>query len=317
MSWMWRQLYLQRLATEPDVQMPIQSSKLREAIGLQWNLRPEHVLMSSEVLGRRIDHCLVEYTSIYLEHLEADVERVEKFNSDMIQVRHLMREDRALVDFAETLYRRKQPLPLASEVYLELACQRVLSDRRRPPSFERGRRFARVMLDRIREEDSWQIDWDRETQIKDSEIAFLEIRDPQERQKLIDESERVPLVWDALQRLCEDIGDADKIPPKEFERWAFQSTYGHLKRPSEGPPIPNRPRKFGYMLRNNEIRHTVDLLGQVGMPKTDAYKAVGKALDLSHRTIQRIYGKPYWAMKEVKDHMIMQLDSLLPSPRVT
>ena len=71
------------------------------------------------------------------------------------------------------------------------------------------------------------------------------------------------------------------------------------------------------MLRNNEIRHTVDLLRQVGMPKTAAYKAVGKALDLSGRTIERIYGKPYWAVKELKDHMIMRLDSLLPSPRVT
>ena len=315
MSWMWRQLYLQRLPTEPNVQMPVQSSKLREAIGLQWNLRPGDVWMSSEVLGRRIDHCLVEFTSLYLEYLEAEADSVEKFNSDMLQVRHRMREDRALMDFAETLLRRKQPLPLASEVYIKLACQRVLSDRRQPPSFERGRRFARVMLDRIREEDSWQIDWDREPAIKDLKNAFLEIRNPQERQNLIDESERTPLVWDTLQRLCEDFGDTGKIPPiVELERWAFQSTYGHLKRPSEGQPIPNRPRVLGYMLRNNEIRHTVDLLRQVGMPKTAAYKAVGKALDLSGRTIERIYGKPYWAVKELKDHMIMRLDSL-PPPR--
>ena len=127
MSWISRQSYMWRSLTEPDVQMPVQSSELREAIGLKWNLRPGDERMSSEELGRRIDHCLVEYTSIVLTRLKEEIVRVDEFKSYTQQIRNRMREDRALTDFAETLHRRERLRP-ASEVYFELACRRVLFD---------------------------------------------------------------------------------------------------------------------------------------------------------------------------------------------
>ena len=317
MSWMSRQSLLWRSETEPYVQMPVQTSELRELIGLKWNLRPEDERMSSEELGRRIDHCLVETTSIKLHYLTAETLKVEEFKSNMLRIKHLMTEDGALMDFAETLKRREQPLLLASEVYIELVCRRVLSDRRWPPSREWGRRFAQVMLDEINDDNKWEFDWDRGTAIAFLRYYWAGCLDPVKRKNIIQESARTPYVWDALLRICEDFPKTGETPPDDLLEWSFKASHGHLMRPSEGPPIPNRPRVFGYMLRDNEIRHTVDLLRQVGMPKTDAYKAVGKSLNLSHRTIGRIYGKPYSTIVDLREHMRMRLDSILPSPRVT
>ena len=97
MSWMSRQSAIWRYWTESYVQMPVQSSELREAIGLRWNLRPGDERMSSEEIGRRIDHCLVEFTSIQLAYLTSEMLRVEDFKSSMQRIRHDMREDRALM----------------------------------------------------------------------------------------------------------------------------------------------------------------------------------------------------------------------------
>ena len=273
MSWMSRQSLLWRSETEPYVQMPVQTSELRELIGLKWNLRPEDERMPSEELGRRIDHCLVETTSIKLHYLTAETFKVEEFKSNMLRIKHLMTEDGALIDFEETLRRREQPLRLASEVYIELACRRVRSDRRRSPSREWGRRFAQVMLDEINDENKWEIDWDRGTAIKSLGHYWVDCHDPVKRKNLILESARTPYVWDALERICEAFAKTGETPPDDLLEWSFKASHGHLMRPSEGQRIPNRPRKFGYMLRNNEIRHTVDLLGQVGMKKTAAYRA--------------------------------------------
>ena len=316
MSWMSRQSAIWRYWTESYVQMPVQSSELREAIGLRWNLRPGDERMSSEEIGRRIDHCLVEFTSIQLAYLTSEMLRVEDFKSSMQRIRHDMREDRALMDFAETLNRRKQPLLLASEVYIELACRHVLSDRTRSPSHEWGRRFAQVMLDEINDETKWEFDWDRGTAIKSLGHYWVDCHDPVKRKNLILESARTPYVWDALERICEAFAKTGETPPDDLLEWSFKASHGHLMRPSEGQRIPNRPRKFGYMLRNNEIRHTVDLLRQVGMKKTAAFRDFGEALKLSDRTIEGIYEKPYWTIYELREHMIMQLDSLLTSPRV-
>ena len=317
MSWMSRQSAIRRFWTESYVRMPIQSSELREAIGLRWHLIPGDERLPSEEIGRRIDHCLVEVTSVQLEYLKSDMLRVEDFKSSMERIRHHMREDRALMDFAETLNRREQPLLLASDVYIELACRRVLSDRTWSPSREWGRRFAQVMLDGINDVDKWELDWDREISIKFLALYWLNCHDPGRRKNLILESARTPYVWDALQRVCEAFAKAGESPPKDLLKWSFNASHGLLMRPSEGQPIPNRPQKFGYVLRDNEIRHTVDLLGQVGMKKTAAYWAVGKALNSSSRTIEGIYKKPYWTTDELREHMIMRLDSILPSPRVT
>ena len=316
MSWMSRQCLIWRSQTEPNAQMPIQSSELRQGIGLKWSLNPGDELMSTVDIGRGIDHCLVEFTSIQLQDVKAEKVKVEEFIRYMLRSKHLMREDKDLMDFAETLNRREQPFPLASEIYIELACRHVLSDQTRSPSFEWGHQFARVMLDQIHSEELWQHDWDRETTFEDLAIFFLEIRYPQQRQNFVDESKRSPYVWDALKWLCKVFDDAGKMPPIELQRWAIQVVSGQLKRPSEGLPIPNRPRMFGQMIRDNEIRHTVYLLGQVGMAKTQAYMAVGEALGRSHRTIERINRKPYSTVVDLLEHMTVRLNSILAFPRV-
>ena len=313
MSWTSRQSSIERYWTESYVRMPVQSSELRQAIGLRWNLRPEDKRMSSKELGRRIDHCLVEHISFHLPYIEAEKVKVEEFEWGIQQIRQLMEEDMALMDFADTLNKHEGLRP-ASEVYIELARRRVLFGRRRPPSFDEGHCFARVMLDEILEEDLWQFDWDRETAIVLLGIYWVDCHDPQKRKNLMDESRRIPFVWDAHQRLCQAFAKSGETPPKDLVQWSYEANYGDLKRPKEGQPFPNRPRLFGYMLRDNEIRHTVDLLGQVGMTKKDAYVAVGNALDLSDRRVEGICREPYSTIKDIKDHAISRLDSL-PSPR--
>ena len=312
MSRLSREIVILGSLTEPDAPLVVESSELREAIGLRWILRPCDDWTSPAKLGRRIDDCLVENISYQLWYVESGLISIEDFKWVVHRIEEGMKEDTALRVFAATLQEFKR-LPLASETYLELAKRKALHDGRPAPFFEEGLRLARVLLaDFIKNEKLWETDWDGEIYTRLAVAMYMDNRDPRKLQERIDDSERSPTEWEVLEHICVALAARGEDPPEELLRWWFRATHGLLKRPDGGSAPSNRPRKLGYMFRDNEIRHTVDLLAKVGMPKEDCHKVVGKDLFLSLSRIQQICLKPSWMIQDLKEHALKRLDASSP-----
>ena len=122
---------------------------------------------------------------------------------------------------------------------------------------------------------------------------------------LIQDSYKSPVAWDILHLACQEAVDkGEKYPSYELLMWYLRANTGHLKRPEEEPAPRHRPPTTGYKLRDNEIRHTVDLLVRVGMPKAEACEAVVDAfqsseVELSENRINQICQEPYWTMVDL------------------
>ena len=263
----------------------------------RYMIRADEKLAPAE-LGRRIDDGLVEYIRMELCVLKICALSVEGFKSRMSRIEEGMRENLALNAFAATL-RKSDNVPLASGTYLKLARRDALSGGKRPPSYEEGRQFARVVLAPFMREAFWETRWDIRSFARVGAVNWLNRRDPDVLRELIDESEESPVAWDTLLLICQGLaGRREEELPYELLKWHLMANHGHPERPDEGPAPPHRPTKLGYKLRNNEIRHAVDLLAQVAMPKTAGRQAVAEAFNLSSSTIQTICRKPNLTTKE-------------------
>ena len=315
MSRLSRESAILRSLTEPDVQMPVESSALREAIGLRWNLRPGAERMDPEKLGKRIDDCSVEWIASQLLYLEDGEISIEEFKWGMGKIEEGMEEDPDLRARAAAL-QRCAGLPLASVTYLNLAKRHVLFDGERPPSHEEGRQFAVAQLDEVSEADGWEMDWDGPIFISLMTATWLDSGDPRKLENLIHESESNPIVWDTLQRICHAFADSGVDPPPQLLEWSFRATHGDLERPDAERTPRQRPRKFGYMLRDNESRYTVDLLTQVGMRTPAGREAVAVALNLEESRIQQICREPYWTILDLIKHAMKRLNASSPDPRM-
>ena len=298
MSWIGREGAFNRFLREPDRQLDVESSDMREEIGLRYYLHHGYERRAAEELGRRIDDCLVDYIKTSLQRLKGRVISIEEFESGRRKIEEGMKEDPALKAFEGTLQRR-EGLPLASRTYLELAGRHALYGGKRPPSFEEGRHLALVQLHEFMEEDNLEIDWDRETLVGGLAMMWPFSRAPGALQRFICDSEKSPVAWDTLQLICQELVDRGAKPSYALLRWHFMAKHGHPERPDEGSAPRHRLRKLGFKLRNNEIRYTVDLLVLAGMRKTNARIAVAEAFGYAPSTIVRICRKPYSTVDEL------------------
>ncbi len=163
-------------------------------------------------------------------------------------------------------------------------------------------------MDHIREPDSWDIDWDRQSVIECLADAWLDSRDPGELEELIQNSSESSLAWDVLDSNSRQVVFTGEELPKDHLNWYVGATNGHPKRPDERPAPRNRPKKLGYMIRNNEIRHTVDLLVLVGMKEAASRSAVVAAFGKYLSDIGQICRQPSWGIRDLAEHVIERLD---------
>ena len=311
MSRLSREIVIMGPLIDPDAPLVVESSELREAIGLRWILRPCDDWTSPAKLGRRIDDCLVECISYQLWYVEAGLISIEDFKWVVHRIEEGMKEDTALRAFAATLQEFKG-LPLASETYLELAKRKALHDGRPAPFLGEGIRLASVLLADYINDDNWEIDWDGEIYTRLAVAMYMDNRDLSKLLERVDDSEWSPTEWEVLEHICVALAARGEDPTEELLRWFFRANHGLLKRPDGGSAPSNRPRKLGYMFRDNEIRHMVDLLAKVGMPKEDCHKVVGKVLFLSPSRIQQICRKSSWILLDLKEHALKRLDASSP-----
>ena len=320
MSWIRRELANERYWSEPDWQVDVESSEMREEIGLRYYLDSGDEKLAPEELGRRIDDCLVDYINTSLQRLKGRVISrageediiikrditAEEFKSKIGKLEEGMEEDPDYQAFAEVL--RRQNLRPASKTYLKLARRHALFGGKPPPSSENGLRFALVLLDHIREPDSWDTDWDRQSVIECLADAWLDSRDLGELEELIQNSFESSLAWDVLDSNSRQVFFTGEELPKVHLSWYVEATNGHPERPDERPAPRHRPKRLGYMIRNNEIRHTVELLVLVGMKETASRSAVVAAFGKYLSDIGQICREPSWGIRDLAEHAIERLD---------
>ena len=311
MSWI---IDSHRFAIRQDWRADVESSEMRDEIGLSKYLDPGDEDLTSEELGRRIDECLVDYIANYHMCLTTGDISLEEFESAMGKIERGKKWDVACQAHSDRLHRRN--LRPANETYLELARRDALYGGQRRSSLALGRDFALVYMDHIRKRPSWQIEWDRKTVTKCLADGYLGDPDPVVLQRLIDNSEESPLAWDILYTISQELASARVYPPLELYIWYVEATNGHPSRPDERPNPLNRPRHLGMRLRDNEIRHTVNLLNLVGLKEIDCSFAVANVLGLEGITVHRIYKDSSLNMPELAAHAIERLDpSFCLSPR--
>ena len=296
-------------------QVHVDLGKLAEIDFLKAYMRPEATLLTPEKLGRHIDDGLVECIAFELSCLEAGDTDTEEFKSTMDAIEEGMRVHPALNAFEMSLWAKRGKPPLPSAKYLELARRHVRHGATRP-SVEEGCLIARVLLAPFMNEARWETDWDREKIVRGQAVDWLGGRSLLELRYYILASDLSPVAWDTLKAICQQLAArGEEDIPRDLLMWNLWADYGLYPRPAEVPAPRHRLRKLGYILRDNEIRHTVDLLIQVGMPKTAACQAVAKGTVLepttvgmpktvgrqavakgtsvSLTTVRRIYRKPY------------------------
>ena len=318
MSW----AYLEEFHMEAQMglrhHVQVDLGKLGEIDFLKAYMRPEAIRLAPEMLGRHIDDGLVECIAFELSCLEAGDTGAERFNSTMDAIEKGMRAHPALLAFEMSLPKGKTGVrpPLPSAKYLELARRHVRPDATSDPSAEEGCRFARVLLAPHMRVARWETDWDMERYVRVQAVDWLGSRDITELRYYFLASELSPPAWDTLKAICRYLvmrGEEDI--PRELLMWNARADFGLRPRPAEVPAPRHRVRKLGYILRNNEIRHTVDLLTKVGMrkiagcqavaegthpepttggmPKTASRQALAKGAFVELSTVRQICGKPY------------------------
>ena len=315
MSWVNLERFLFGASMGPRHQTQVDLGNLGKIRFLEAYMNPGDELLAREKLGRRIDDGLVESIAFELRSLEGDATRTEAFESTMDTIEEGITAHPALLAF-KMRKRKEGEIPLPSAKYLELARRHVRHGATRVPSVEEGSQIARVLLAPFRNEALWETDWDRKILVSIRTDSWLGSRDLPELQRCILAAEHSPVDWDTLNAICQQlVARGEEDIPRELLMWNLWDRYGASQRPADDKAESHRPRgKLGYLFRDNEIRHMVDLLAQVGMPgkedepETDRYNAVAKGIILARLTVSRICREPYTTIFDLGEKAMKRLE---------
>ena len=296
MSWLARQYAVWRSSIGiPYEHVQVEPSELRNAIGLKWYFGPGYEDLTPRELGKVIDDCLVEYVTGQQIHLKKGTYGIKEFKRDVRFLEERLKDDRDLRAYADSLPVDSElgKLRPASKVYIKLAKRHVIY-KRKPLDLE-ARRFAKVLLDEHMNEALWQHDWDINEISRLCADRWWRYRDDELLQELLQDSLLNAVAWDTLMLICRDAAESGQIHvlPRAFLEWFVPAGLEYTKRPKVPPKPATHPITHGYRLRNNEIRHTVNLLTRVGMKSVAARKEVAQAFHLGPRTIERACREPY------------------------
>ena len=304
MSYSSRQHAMLRMSEFKDLeQVSLEQGPLREAIGLAWFMVYGDERLTPEELGARIDDCLVENLSGLLLDLEEEKIGLDEFELAASIVEEGMREDSDLRAYANDLLKDKQ-LPLASKTFLRLAKRRVENGGKSRVSPKEAEQLAGALLGIVRSQEWEKYDWDIETYSQFCASLWLNVRDPYELLTYIFQSHWNPAAYDTLMLICKHAAQhgMEEILrlPDSILRWHLGATYDMPKRPELAPVPRYRPKTLGKYHRDNEVRHAVYLLRQVGVRKMAAYDAVAKGANLAVGTVRNTCDRPYWTLTDVR-----------------
>ena len=127
MGWLILQMAEWKRFHRPDWLENLKMSELLRDIGLRWYLEPGDEYRYAYKMGARIDHCAVAYISSQLDDFEKGNIGIEEFDSRILKIEVLLRDDPNLRD-CETYLQGNLNVPLASRTYLKLARRHVLRE---------------------------------------------------------------------------------------------------------------------------------------------------------------------------------------------
>ena len=301
MSWTDLELAKSRFLRNQPFHVDIEWTEFRESIGLRWYLGPLDELLTAEGLGATIDDCLVESAGSLLFPLEQELIDIDSFKEFLDQAANGMLEDNALKAFRLTLPGDAKHR-LAGEIYLDLIRRHTMDSGTSRPALDDGCRFVRVFLARYMKDESWDVDWDIQEFSRFSADLWWLNSGAIDHLTLIRNSFLSAADWDTLNLICTDAverGWVNRLPPSILF-WYLNASRGNPRRPDEGPAKRHRPDRFGTKLRNNEIKHTTELLERVGLPKAVACKAIAMELKYAEPTVRRFCLKPYSSLEELR-----------------
>ena len=301
MSWINLQFAISRFWRNRPYQANVEMTEFRKAIGLHWYLGEGDEQLTAEGLGATIDDYLVEFIWLMLLRLEAGNTTTDYFRWTIGKLQEGMLEDTALKAFKLTLQGSAEPR-LASETYLYLARRYALDGGVPSPTLNDGRRFVHVFLARFKEKENWDVDWDIQGYSRFWADHWWRNPYPNEHLVLIRNSLVSAVAWDTLKLICKDAVKWDRthLLPPEILQWRLRASHDQPTRPDEGSIPPHPISKFGAKIRYNEMKHTAELLHQVGMLRKDAFKAMAKELHYAETTIRNVFWKPYWTLDDLE-----------------
>ena len=312
MSWSSRELAMMRLSNnKPYEHVDLEMSEWRNAIDLRWFLGIGDEHLAPEELGAKIDDCLVENISGLLKMLEQGEIGLERFMLDLRFLEEGMMEDSDLQIYA-TLLQKDKKLPLASKTYRELAERCASQGGTSRVSLEEAGSLAGALLGIVRNSDWDEYDWDIKTYSLFCASLWLHDRNPHEILIYIYQSHWNPAAWDTLDIICADavmhgLVEMMKLPDSLLH-WRVSACYGYPERPGVAPKTPSPPKTHGKKIRDNEIRHAVDLLGQVGVRRMAAYDAVALAVHLGAGSVRNICRDPYCTPEDIRLDIVRRFE---------
>ena len=301
MSWIELELACSRYSRNQPYHVDFEWTEFRELIDLRWFLGPLDELLNEEGLGAKIDDCLVESAGGMLSALEQGLVDTHSFREFLDQAAKGILEDNAVRAFRLSRSGDVEQA-LASEIYLDLIRRHTLDGGKSCPSLHGVCLFVRTFLGQFIENKSWDVDWDiREYSRLIADHWWINPR-AVDHFTLIRDSFFSAAAWDALKLICADAFERGWVNrlPHSIHSWYMHASHGYPRRPEEGPAKPNRPDKYGTKLRNNEVKHTVELLELAGLPRAVGVKAISMELNYAEPTVRRICRKPYTSLEELR-----------------
>ena len=298
MSWIDIELAKWRYGHKRPYQVNVEWTEFRELIPLRWYLGYGDEHLTAEELGATIDDCVVEFTGrLHLCFVQEQI-GIDDFKWFLNEVEKGVLEDTELKAFKLTLHDAE--LRLTSEVYVDLIKRHALGCGMSAPTIDDGCQFARVFLARFMRQEEFDVDWDIREYSRFSADHWWRNPYAIDHRVLIQNSLFSAEDWDTLMLICSDAAKKRRMLPPSILYWYLLASHGNLNRPDEGLVPRKRPDKFGVKLRNNEFRHAVKLLEQVGMPWNVACKAMAIEMHYAEPTIRRICRKPYTSLEELR-----------------
>lgn len=293
--------------------------RLANVLYIRQYIGPGAAKLTPNELGSRVDDGLVEYLYLNLRNRRLRGGDVEDLQSFMRGIDGYRRECPALIAYRESQLGDKG-LPLASDLYFDLAMWQIeqrsiprARRRKRRPLTEEGRQFVRVKLRSFMVPSVGGTDWNIE--VVTSQWADAYFRDPSARRllRLIYYAKWSPVDYDTLKKISWKCNVTGQERHPLLLHWDSQRAEGLIRRPDEAPVPRHRRGMLGDKLRNNEIKHIVDLLYEVGFFKSHVHRAVAKHFSFSPESIRDIGGDPYVTVDQLREDAMKRMEPDLHS----
>ena len=186
------------------------------------------------------------------------------------------------------------------------------SDSSRNPPRDQCLAVAKPLLAHIPDMGPWDPEWEYaavSTVLAALWLPPIGMRSQTELREYIEYSESIPVYFDALMRICEELEKRGEDIPPMLTQWRTEVASAHRRCPDRKPLPPHRPVELDFAPRDLKIQITIAVLERLGVPPQDSLlsgcRIVSEALKLSEYTVERIWKARIWNhpfQREIQKH---------------